>query len=221
MSSDRDDVREKMRIEAEKNGYHLCPDADLLDDLIDGLVTNEGRYGYGSCPCRISSGVRTYDSDIICPCEYRDADVEEFGMCYCCLFVSDEVKENPSRMGTIPERRQDAVMDASLEARDRLERGEIEPIEVSCYGYQQRKYIPLRHPDLSVLNAREIHLIDDVIDRLSDMTAKQISEYSHQDIPWITAEDGERIEYESVFYRTPQYSVRGYEEEEGDPDAVS
>jgi transcriptional regulator with XRE-family HTH domain len=98
---------------------------------------------------------------------------------------------------------------------------EIERFVVPFFDYQQKKYIPLRHPDLSKLNAREIQLIDDVLGRLSDMGAKQISEYSHNDIPWLTAEDGERIEYEAVFYRTPQYSVRGYEDEEGDPDAVS
>ena len=98
---------------------------------------------------------------------------------------------------------------------------EIERFVVPFFDYRQKKYIPLRHPDLSKLNAREIQLIDDVLGRLSDMGAKQISEYSHNDIPWLTAEDGERIEYEAVFYRTPQYSVRGYEDEEGDPDAVS
>jgi transcriptional regulator with XRE-family HTH domain len=99
--------------------------------------------------------------------------------------------------------------------------GEIERFEVPYFGYPQKKYIPLRHADISRLDAREIQLIDDVLGRLSDMGAKQISRYSHNDIPWLTAEDGERIEYETVFYRTPQYSVRGYEDDEGDPDAVS
>ena len=126
MNTELKDILEKMRIDAERNGYHLCPDGELLEDLIDGLATNMERYGYGSCPCRISSGIRTYDADIICPCEYRDADVDEFGMCYCCLFVSDEVSKDPSKMGPITERRPDGVIDASLEARDRLERGESE-----------------------------------------------------------------------------------------------
>lgn len=45
------------------------------------------------------------------------------------------------------------------------------------------------------------------------MNASQISEYSHNDVPWLTTEDGEIIEYKSVFYRTPQYSVREYIEE--------
>ena len=46
------------------------------------------------------------------------------------------------------------------------------------------------------------------------MNAAQISDYSHNDIPWATTEDGKKIEYESVFYRTPPYSVRAYEDED-------
>ncbi len=46
------------------------------------------------------------------------------------------------------------------------------------------------------------------------MGASQISEYSHKDIPWLTTEEGEIIEYEAVFYRTPEYSVRGSNEED-------
>ncbi|GAH70620.1 unnamed protein product, partial [marine sediment metagenome] len=77
----------------------------------------------------------------------------------------------------------------------------------------QRKYLPLREPDLSILNARELRMIDSVLERLSDKNATEISEYSHNDVPWLTTEDGKVIEYESVFYRTPAYSVRAYDEE--------
>ena len=58
------------------------------------------------------------------------------------------------------------------------------------------------------LSARELEVINQVLNRLSDMNAAQISEYSHKDVPWMTTEDGQKIEYESVFYRTPEYSVR-------------
>jgi len=101
---------------AEEHGYYLCPDKELLEFLLNGLVTNTKRYGYGSCPCRVASGVKTYDSDIICPCEYRDADVEQFGMCYCGLFVSDLIKNNPSHLGPIPERRPQEAQEAALTA---------------------------------------------------------------------------------------------------------
>ncbi|VVB59416.1 Ferredoxin thioredoxin reductase catalytic beta chain [uncultured archaeon] len=103
---------------AKENGYYLCPDAQLFNDLIDGLAANNTRYGYGSCPCRVASGVKKYDVDIICPCEYRDADVDEFGMCYCGMFVNEKIKKNPSQLGPIPERRPPEIMDAALAAVD-------------------------------------------------------------------------------------------------------
>jgi ferredoxin-thioredoxin reductase catalytic chain len=107
---------ESMKQNAKENGYYLCPDPGLRNDLFDGLVTNTTRYGYGSCPCRVASGVKKYDVDIICPCEYRDADVDEFGMCYCGLFVNEKIKNNPSQMGPIPERRPQEIIDAALTA---------------------------------------------------------------------------------------------------------
>jgi ferredoxin-thioredoxin reductase catalytic subunit len=107
-------IVDAMKKNAKDNGYFLCPDPQLFNDLIDGLATNTTRYGYGSCPCRVASGVKKYDVDIICPCEYRDADVDEFGMCYCGLFVSETIKNNPSQLGPIPERRPQEIIDAAL-----------------------------------------------------------------------------------------------------------
>lgn len=92
---------------------------------------------------------------------------------------------------------------------------QIEKVKSKYFDYPQTKYLPLRKPDLTQFKANEIKVIDDVLNRLSDMNAKQISEYSHADIPWLTTEDGEVIEYESVFYRAPPYSVRPYAEENG------
>ena len=90
----RESILENTKKNAQENGYHVCPDQDMLDGLLDGLAANEERYGYAACPCRMASGLKTYDADIICPCEYRDADVNEFGMCYCCLYVSKEVNDD-------------------------------------------------------------------------------------------------------------------------------
>ena len=91
--------------------------------------------------------------------------------------------------------------------------GEIEEVESKYFSYPQRKYLPLRKANLEILKANEIEVINDVINKLSDMSATQISEYSHEDVPWLTTEDGEMIEYESVFYRIPPYSVREYSED--------
>ena len=93
-------------------------------------------------------------------------------------------------------------------AEQMIAKGEIIEVKNKYFEYPQRKYLPLRRPDLSILKGSEIQVIDDVLCRLSDWTARQISEYSHNDVPWLTAEEGKAIEYESVFYRTAPYSVR-------------
>jgi len=91
---------------------------------------------------------------------------------------------------------------------------ELVKIDDKYFQYPQRKYLPLREPDLSTLKANEIKMIDEVLEKLSDMNASQISEYSHNDVPWLTADDGDIIDYESVFYRTAHYSVRPFNEED-------
>jgi uncharacterized phage-associated protein len=63
------------------------------------------------------------------------------------------------------------------------------------------------------LSGSEIELIDNVLARLSDMNAAQISDYAHNDVPWMTTDDSGIIEYESVFHRTPPYSQREYGED--------
>jgi len=94
-----------------------------------------------------------------------------------------------------------------------IQNQEIEKIESNYFTYPQTKYLALRKADLSKLKGIEIEVIDSVLDKLSDMNATQISEYSHNDVPWLTTQEGEIIEYESVFYRTPVYSVREYNED--------
>lgn len=89
---------------------------------------------------------------------------------------------------------------------------EIEKVSSGYFSYPQTKYLPLRKHNLSKLKANEIEVIDDVLNKLSDMNASQISDYSHQDVPWVTTKNNEVIEYESVFYRTSPYSVRAYSE---------
>jgi transcriptional regulator with XRE-family HTH domain len=89
--------------------------------------------------------------------------------------------------------------------------GELECIQSKYFNYPQRKFLPLRKPDISFFSGQELQLIDDVLDKLSNMTAAAISEYSHGDVPWLTAQDNARIDYESVFYRTSPYSVREYD----------
>ncbi|MCX6673160.1 MAG: ferredoxin:glutaredoxin reductase [Methanothrix sp.] len=91
--------------EAKQGGYNLNTDADFVRGLVKGLLINERRYGYRACPCRLASDDRAEDLDIICPCDYRDADVTEFGACYCALYVSKAVLKSEKELSSIPERR--------------------------------------------------------------------------------------------------------------------
>jgi transcriptional regulator with XRE-family HTH domain len=87
---------------------------------------------------------------------------------------------------------------------------DLTKIKGQYFKYPQTKYLPLRTPDLTELKAHELQLIDEVLVALSDMNANQISDYSHDDVPWLTTEDGQIIDYEKVFYRTRPYSIRDY-----------
>jgi ferredoxin-thioredoxin reductase catalytic subunit len=98
-------VRKRAETDANTHGYYLTPDKDLLQDLLTGLLTNEKRYGYPSCPCRLASGQLELDRDIICPCDYRDPDVNEYGQCYCGLYVNKDVHDGKKDINPIPERR--------------------------------------------------------------------------------------------------------------------
>ena len=90
---------------------------------------------------------------------------------------------------------------------------EIEKVKSEYFQREQKKYLPLRDTCLDFLSAKELKLIDEVLNRLADKNAAQISEYSHGDIPWKVTEDMEVIDYETVFYRTPEYSMRSSEDE--------
>ncbi len=93
------------------------------------------------------------------------------------------------------------------------EQGELEAVKSQYFKYLQKKYLPRKRPNLDILSAREIEHIDDVLARLSDKNATEIENYSHEDIPWKSAQDGKPLSYESVFYRDERYSVRNYDDE--------
>lgn len=93
-------------------------------------------------------------------------------------------------------------------AREMIEKGEIEKVRSKHFQYEQTKYLPLCAPDLACLSAREIKLIDEVLDRLASRSDEELSDFSHSDNPWMIHEDGEVIAYESVFYRDEGHSVR-------------
>lgn len=100
-----DKLRERLDREAEAHGYHLNPDEEFTKGLVKSLMINERRYSYQACPCRLASGNKQTDLDIICPCIYRDPDLNDYDACYCALYVSEAVRRGRKTVGSIPERR--------------------------------------------------------------------------------------------------------------------
>jgi len=91
------------------------------------------------------------------------------------------------------------------------ESGELEEVKSRYFTFEQRKFLPHQHADLSGLSAQEIAMVDSVLMRYADRSAKELSALSHEDTPWIAAEEGKSMEYEHVFYRPEKLSVRQYE----------
>jgi len=100
-----EELHEMLRKAQETKGYFFNKDMERVMDLMAALLLNKERYGYMCCPCRLSSGNREKDKDIICPCLYRTPDVEEYGSCYCNLYVSYEWNEDKIPHKYVPERR--------------------------------------------------------------------------------------------------------------------
>ncbi len=99
------ELYEKLRPIQEAKGYYFNKDTNMVFQLLESLLINKERYGYMSCPCRLASGDREKDKDIICPCLYREPDVKEYGSCYCGLYVSKEWNEGLIPHVYVPERR--------------------------------------------------------------------------------------------------------------------
>lgn len=89
--------------------------------------------------------------------------------------------------------------------------GKLVEVKSKFFDHDQTKYIPAVEADVSSLSGQELKHINDELARLSHLTAKQLSDLSHKDTPWLVAKEKEVINYEHVFYRPEETSVREYE----------
>jgi ferredoxin-thioredoxin reductase catalytic chain len=103
--SDVTHLHDMLQTVQEAKGYYFNKDNDRVFELLEALLLNRQRYGYMACPCRLASGDREKDKDIICPCVYRAPDVEAYGSCYCNLYVSKDWNEDKVPHLYVPERR--------------------------------------------------------------------------------------------------------------------
>lgn len=107
---------EYCNIVCEKNKWILNKDQETLNNLLEGLVYNKKNYGYQSCPCRLASGNRNLDRDLICPCDYAPPDIKEYSACYCNLYLHPNYYETVNKSFIIvPERRPPEKEKAVLE----------------------------------------------------------------------------------------------------------
>lgn len=90
---------------AEKQGWTVNPDKEFVETLLEGLTTNWNRYGYYLCPCRDTEGSREADAAVLCPCRYSRMDVQEYGHCFCALYLRPDFASSGSAVKGIPDRR--------------------------------------------------------------------------------------------------------------------
>lgn len=88
----------------EPKGYYFNKDMTMTMPLLESLLENRKTFGYMACPCRLANGSFAEDKDIVCPCEYRDPDMEEYGACFCGLYVTQAWNESEEHE-VVPERR--------------------------------------------------------------------------------------------------------------------
>ena len=89
--------------------------------------------------------------------------------------------------------------------------GRLVEVSSKYFGLEQKKYIPVVEADVSELSGQELKHIDDTVERLAHLSAKQLSELSHIDTPWRVAKDKQILNYSHAFYRPEETSVREYE----------
>ena len=66
--------------------FKLNPDPKAVEKIMQGLENNKKKYGERYCPCRRVTGNKEEDKKIICPCIYREEELEKDGHCFCGLF---------------------------------------------------------------------------------------------------------------------------------------
>lgn len=72
---------------AERNGFKLNPNREVVERLIKGMLENEKKFGERYCPCRRITGNPEEDKPKICPCQWHREEIERDGHCFCGLFV--------------------------------------------------------------------------------------------------------------------------------------
>ena len=82
-----EEIIKSYQMYAEKNGFKLNPDREVVERLIKGMLENEKKFGDRYCPCRRVTGNPEEDKPKICPCQWHREEIGKNGHCLCGLFV--------------------------------------------------------------------------------------------------------------------------------------
>lgn len=105
------------------------------------------------------------------------------------------------------------VSDFRAVVNDMRAHDELDIVETKFFNNTQKKYLLHIAPELKKLKASEIKHIDEELARLGDKTARELSDMSHKDTPWIVTPQGKPIDYRDVFYRTSATAVTESDDE--------
>jgi len=83
----------------ERSEYALNPDAERVQGLLEEMARNKVEFGAMYCPCMTKrlTGVKQVDAKRICPCKWHKEDIEQFGVCYCGLYVKSGFDESKDK----------------------------------------------------------------------------------------------------------------------------
>lgn len=137
-----------------------------------------------------------------------------YKLLYFCDFDSHEIIGRPItgmnyvklQFGPVPRAKEyNSVIDSMLE------NNELKIITQEYHSMIQKRYIALVESDKSKLNEQEKNLVNEIISKYSDMSAKAIEGFVHGDAPWKETNHQEIINYNLVFRREPPYAHNDYE----------
>lgn len=96
------------------------------------------------------------------------------------------------------------------QVREQMERNEDVDIvyETVAAGYCRYRMLPRRAADIEMLSPDERAVLEEQVSRFARFNAAGIEEYSHQEIAWLTTEDGQPLEYSLSGIVSPPLSER-------------
>ena len=69
-----------------QKGYAINPNWMMATNLKSNLCEMEATFGKRYCPCFEPSGDAVLDKKMMCPCEFVEDEIAEYGTCHCALF---------------------------------------------------------------------------------------------------------------------------------------